>query len=70
MPHAGIALPLLLAQAGPNIRLDPRTNILLGSVLGVLATAYFVGRALRRQPESTADPAVIRTFNLRVRAGG
>lgn len=60
--------PSLLAQLEPNITLDPRTNILLGTVLGILAAAYFVGRALRRQPESTADPAVIRTFNLRVRA--
>jgi phosphatidate cytidylyltransferase len=68
MSHAALSLFSLLGQAGPNIRLDPRTNILLGVVLGVLATAYFVGRALRRQPESTANPAVIRTFNLRVRA--
>ena len=69
MLKAEVLLPLVLAQLdGPNIKLDPRTNILLGSVLGILATAYFVGRALRRQPESTADPAVIRTFNLRVRA--
>jgi phosphatidate cytidylyltransferase len=67
MPHAAL-LSICLAQLGPNIRLDPRTNILLGVVLGVLATAYFVGRALRRQPESTANPAVVRTFNLRVRA--
>src|SRR5437868_9991499 len=61
-------LNLLLAQLAPNIRLDLRTNILLGSVLGILATSYFVGRELRRQPESTANPAVVRTFNLRVRA--
>jgi phosphatidate cytidylyltransferase len=72
MPQAAYFLLPLLGQvepnSGPNNTLDPPTNILLGSVLGVLATAYFVGRALRRQPESTADPAVIRTFNLRVRA--
>jgi phosphatidate cytidylyltransferase len=68
MLNAAFPLTGLFAQLGPNITLDPRTNILLGAVLGVLATAYFVGRALRRQPESTADPAVIRTFNLRVRA--
>lgn len=61
-----LALPLLAQQGG--IRLDVRTNILLGSVLGILIAAYFVGRALRRQPESTVNPAVIRTFNLRVRA--
>jgi phosphatidate cytidylyltransferase len=68
MPHAAL-FSICLAQLGPNIRLlDSRTNILLGVVLGVLATAYFVGRALRRQPESTANPAVVRTFNLRVRA--
>jgi len=70
MPHAAHLFTSLafLGQLQPNIKLDARTNILLGSVLGVLATAYFVGRALRRQPESTANPAVIRTFNLRVRA--
>ena len=63
--------PALAAQFQielPNVRLDRRTNILLASVLGSLAAAYFVGRALRRQPESTANPAVVRTFNLRIRA--
>src|SRR5688572_26563374 len=60
-----VTLPL--AQVGVRY-LDARTNILLGSVLGVLIVAYFVGRALRRQPESTASPAVVHTFNLRVRA--
>ena len=59
---------LLLAQFGSNIRLDARTNILLFSVMAMLLIAYIVGRALRRQPESTANPAVVRTFNLRVRA--
>src|SRR6185369_16579768 len=69
MPHP---LPLLtplalLAQAqGPKVVLDPKTNILLGSVLSLLIIAYFVGRALRRQPESTANPAVVRTLNLRI----
>ena len=41
---------------------------LLFVVLCVLAVAYFVGRALRRQPESTASPAVVQTFNQRVLA--
>jgi phosphatidate cytidylyltransferase len=71
MPHAPLPSPdagLLLAQFGRNIRLDARTNILLFSVMAILLVAYFVGRALRRQPESTASPAVVRTFNLRVRA--
>jgi phosphatidate cytidylyltransferase len=70
MPHApiSIAVAATLAQIPlvPNVRLDPRTNILLGSVLGLLLVAFFVGRALRRQPESTVNPAVIRTLNLRI----
>jgi phosphatidate cytidylyltransferase len=71
MPPVSSSPPvaLLLAQfAGRNIRLDARTNILLFSVMAILLVAYLVGRALRRQPESTANPAVVRTFNLRVRA--
>jgi phosphatidate cytidylyltransferase len=63
----GLLVPELLAQGSVRY-LDARTNILLGSVLGVLIVAFFVGRALRRAPESTASPAVVRTFNLRVRA--
>jgi phosphatidate cytidylyltransferase len=55
-------------EIAPPRYLDARTNILLGSVLGVLIVAYFVGRALRRQPESTANPAAVGTFNQRVRA--
>ena len=70
MPHAFLSFALagMLAQLPlmPNVRLDPRTNILLGSVLGLLLLAFFVGRALRRQPESTVNPAVIRTLNLRI----
>jgi phosphatidate cytidylyltransferase len=62
-----LLVPDLLAQVAVRY-LDARTNILLGSVLGVLIVAFFVGRALRRAPESTASPAVVRTFNLRVRA--
>lgn len=52
----------------PQMLRDVRTNILLGTVLGLLILAFFVGRVLKRQPESTANPAVVRTFNLRVRA--
>ncbi len=62
-------LPLALwAQLGPNVRLDPRTNILLFAVLLTLGIAYIVGRTLRRQPESTANPAVVQTFNRRIAA--
>jgi phosphatidate cytidylyltransferase len=77
--HSGFATLLaesLLAQFmwaqwsawNPQMLRDVRTNILLGTVLGLLILAFFVGRVLKRQPESTANPAVVRTFNLRVRA--
>ncbi|MBW8885009.1 MAG: hypothetical protein JF612_09600 [Planctomycetia bacterium] len=46
MPHASLSLAGLLSQIPlmpnplvPNVRLDPRTNILLGSVLGLLIIA-------------------------------
>lgn len=48
--------------------LDPITLGLIGGVLALLAVATFVGRVLRRQPESGINPAAVRTFNLRVRA--
>lgn len=54
--------------SNPRISLDARTNILLGIVMGLLIVAFIVGRVLKRQPESTANPAVVRTFNLRIRA--
>ena len=54
-------------QAAVNrIQLNPSTYILVGTVLGLLIAAAIVGRALRRSPESTLNPAVIRTFNRRV----
>jgi phosphatidate cytidylyltransferase len=65
-----VGLPLAgfpLAQTGPTY-LDARTNILLGTVLIVLIVAFIVGRLLRRQPESTASPAAVHTFNNRVQA--
>jgi len=58
----------LLGQMGPGYLQDQRTNILLGTVLIVLIVAVIVGRLLRRQPESTASPAVVHTFNNRVAA--
>src|SRR5262245_17280357 len=65
--HSLLAHPLL-AQRGPNVRLDARTYILLATVVTVHLVLYIVGWFLRRQPESTASPAVVRTFNNRVRA--
>ncbi len=48
--------------------LEPITLGLIGGVLALLTIATFVGRVLRRQPESGINPAAVRTFNLRVRA--
>jgi phosphatidate cytidylyltransferase len=68
LPLAGFPLgEFPLAQTGPTY-LDARTNILLGTVLIVLIVAFVVGRLLRRQPESTASPAAVHTFNNRVQA--
>jgi phosphatidate cytidylyltransferase len=48
-------------------QLSVQTRWLLGVVLGVLAVLYVVGRVLRKQPEGTVHPALIRKFNERVR---
>lgn len=68
MNHFASPLPLFLANVTRQEWLDIRTLVLLGVVLGILIAAYIIGRALRRAPESTASPAVVRTFNLRVAA--
>jgi phosphatidate cytidylyltransferase len=48
--------------------LDAPTVWLLAAVLGLLVAAFVIGRVLRRQPENFINPAVVRTFNQRVRA--
>ncbi|HTN75733.1 MAG TPA: phosphatidate cytidylyltransferase [Pirellulaceae bacterium] len=53
-------------EAGPWI--NGATYWLLGGVMGLLAIAWGVGRALRQQPESTINPALVRAFNRRVTA--
>lgn len=60
----------LLAQAETTVQEQDsaRTNWLLGVVLFILACASVAGRFLRKQPEGTVQPALARTFNLRVRA--
>ena len=47
---------------------DTPTKLLLGIVFGLLVIALLVIYMLRRQPESFVNPAVRRTFELRVRA--
>ncbi len=48
--------------------LDTPTTILMLVVLTSLAVAFAVGEVLKRQPETTINPAVVRTFNSRVYA--
>jgi len=59
-----------MAQAAAPLTrfFDTPTKLLLGIVFGLLVIALLVIYALRRQPESFVNPAVRRTFELRVRA--
>jgi phosphatidate cytidylyltransferase len=59
--------PNLLAWANQTA-LDGRTIILLVVVLSILGITLIVGEVIRRQPESTINPAAVKAFNLRVRA--
>ena len=56
-------VPAVLAQSF----LDP-TVVLVLVVLGLLAIAFAVGQFLKRRPEGSVNPAVVQTFNSRVRA--
>lgn len=66
-PGPAPAAPAAAAPAG-GMRIDLRTFILLGTVLGLLATASIVGRALRRSADTTLNPAMVKTFRSRVNA--
>lgn len=48
--------------------LNAPTILLLAVVFGLLAIAFLIGQLLRRQPDTSIHPAVVRTFNIRVRA--
>jgi len=48
--------------------LNTPTYWLVFVVLVVLITASVIGETLKRHPENTINPALLRTFNLRVRA--
>ncbi len=52
----------------PQPALTTQTIIMMVIVLASLVTAQIVGYFLRRQPESTWNPAVIRAFTHRLRA--
>jgi phosphatidate cytidylyltransferase len=66
--QAADAVVQTAADLAARVRLDTRTLILLGTVLVCLLVALIVGRALRRSPETSTNPAVVRTFNNRVLA--
>jgi len=59
---------LLAWQVHSDRRLDTPTIVLLGSVLVVLAIAFAVSRLLSRHPDTTLDPAAVRTFKRRIRS--
>src|SRR5271167_2369997 len=48
--------------------MDFKTLGLVGGVLAVLATATTVGQFLKRAPDTGLNPAVVETFNARIRA--
>ena len=57
----------LLAWLSP-VQLDRPTVILIAIVLGLLTVAYIIGVLIRRQPDSSINPAAVDAFNVRVRA--
>ncbi|HEX3727706.1 MAG TPA: phosphatidate cytidylyltransferase [Pirellulales bacterium] len=48
--------------------LDARTLSLVGGVLALLAGATTIGQRLKRQPDIGMNPALVESFNLRIRA--
>jgi phosphatidate cytidylyltransferase len=66
MIHA--ALPAFLFVTQSTTWTNPPTWWLFGVVFVLLIIANTVGEALKRQPQNNINPAVLRTFLLRVRA--
>jgi phosphatidate cytidylyltransferase len=62
-----LAAPLIGWAFEPPF-LDRPTLITMAIVLALLGIAYVVGVMIRRQPDSTINPAVVQAFNSRVRA--
>lgn len=62
---AGISL---LGQQSSVQLLDGATGILLGVVISCLLIATGAGHILRRQPDSSVNPAIVQAFVRRVRA--
>lgn len=60
-------MPSLLAWAVEPLLQAP-TVALLAVVLAVLGITYLVGVIIRRQPDSTINPAIVQAFTSRIRA--
>ena len=60
-------MPGLVAWAVEPL-LQATTVALLAVVLALLGITYLVGVIIRRQPDSTINPAIVQAFNSRVRA--
>lgn len=63
---ANLSTPLAQSE-GVRI-VDGSTGILLGVVIGCLLIATGVGQVLRKQPDSSVNPAIVQAFIHRVRA--
>jgi phosphatidate cytidylyltransferase len=61
-------MPLAFVRLINDAMLNAPTLWLLGVVLGLLGVAYGVGAMLSRHTESNVNPAMLRSFILRVRA--
>lgn len=61
-------LGFFLSDSVSRPTMTPETIVLMVIVLASLLIAQVVGYFLRRQPDTTWNPAVIRSFNLRLRA--
>ena len=61
-------LTAFIFQSHAATWINSRTWWLLGVIFVLLIIAYAVGEALKRQPQNNINPAVLRTFILRVRA--
>ncbi|MCC9605410.1 phosphatidate cytidylyltransferase [Blastopirellula sp. JC732] len=58
----------LFAQSPSGHLLDGPTGVLLGVVIGCLLIATAAGQVLKRQPDSSVNPAIVQAFIHRVRA--
>ena len=48
--------------------MDLKTLSMVGGVLGLLAMATTAGQFLKRQPDIGLNPALVQSFNSRIRA--